>query len=284
MNTGRTINATGMWPAEVEANAYSMAMWAAEKVRVRKTISLADLINPAGNRVSQNSGSLISAMNDFSPDPNSNLLVLGGGAGSWPLAAYHQFLVHKSTMADCVKAQSLVDWIYWTQTDPAALDLARKYDGLYSQHMCGLSRAVFRNHLAVPAQSSAMRKRLINFISSITCNGEHVSSIYGCIYQDTVCSDRGVCTAQQTCLCQPGFAGRYCEALIAESSSRAPLGAILGGAVPAAILSMAIVACMICLFLLRKRKKRDEDWMMDVSELEVGELLGAGGYVSVHQN
>jgi hypothetical protein len=43
------------------------------------------------------------------------------------MANMHSFVVHQSTMADCTKAKALVDWIYWTQTDPAALALAQQY-------------------------------------------------------------------------------------------------------------------------------------------------------------
>jgi hypothetical protein len=40
------------------------------------------------------------------------------------MASYHQFIVHHTSMPDCVKARGLVDWIFWTQTDPTALRLA----------------------------------------------------------------------------------------------------------------------------------------------------------------
>jgi hypothetical protein len=40
------------------------------------------------------------------------------------MATYHQFIVHYTTMPDCVKARGLVDWIFWTQTDPTAMSLA----------------------------------------------------------------------------------------------------------------------------------------------------------------
>jgi hypothetical protein len=51
----------------------------------------------------------------------------GEGAQSWPMANLHTFIVHQSTMSDCTKAAALVDWIYWTQTSAAALDLAARY-------------------------------------------------------------------------------------------------------------------------------------------------------------
>ena len=43
------------------------------------------------------------------------------------MTTYHQFIVHYTTMPDCVKARGLVDWIFWTQTDPTALTLAVQY-------------------------------------------------------------------------------------------------------------------------------------------------------------
>jgi hypothetical protein len=53
---------------------------------------------------------------------------VGPGANSWPIATYHQFMVRRTTMVDCAKAQALLDWLVWTQTSPEALDLAIKYD------------------------------------------------------------------------------------------------------------------------------------------------------------
>ncbi len=55
------------------------------------------------------------------------------------MANMHSFVVHQSTMADCTKAKALVDWIYWTQTDPAALALAQQYvPPSHSAHACTL--------------------------------------------------------------------------------------------------------------------------------------------------
>lgn len=55
---------------------YSMGMWLYEDVRYDRQVIMADLINPAGVRVSANSTSLLSAINDFS-DSNDTKLVLG---------------------------------------------------------------------------------------------------------------------------------------------------------------------------------------------------------------
>ncbi len=38
-------------------------------------------------------------------------------------------------MPDCEKARGLIDWIYWSQTNPDALDLATKYQtSLFDTH------------------------------------------------------------------------------------------------------------------------------------------------------
>ncbi len=36
------------------------------------------------------------------------------------MVGFSQILIYKTKMIDCVKAKVLVDWIYWTQTNPLA--------------------------------------------------------------------------------------------------------------------------------------------------------------------
>jgi hypothetical protein len=129
----------------------AMGVWMHEKLRINRKLGVADFVNPAGNRVAPGAESLQSAINDFSADASVVDLIngssglnawgisgdvvapkltdqpinkSGAGAKSWPMATYHQFIVHHTTMPDCVKARGLVDWIFWTQTDPTALNLA----------------------------------------------------------------------------------------------------------------------------------------------------------------
>lgn len=128
---GRVINASN--PVDILANTnYTLAVWLYEQVRQNRQLGLGDLINPAGNQVSPTANSIYSAINDFNKTIAANIshissLINGLGADSWPMVAFHQFMVHQTTMADCLKAQSLADWIFWTQTDETAFILANEY-------------------------------------------------------------------------------------------------------------------------------------------------------------
>jgi hypothetical protein len=124
---GRNIN-TSDPTTLINQNTYSLGIWLNEQIRQQRRLGMADLINPAGNRVSPTYESLVSAIDDFSANASITNFVLGSGSGSWPMATYHQFIVHQSTMVDCTKAQGLIDWIYWSQTSTTAVELAQKYD------------------------------------------------------------------------------------------------------------------------------------------------------------
>ena len=145
--TGRlTIDVSDPMPT-LSNTTNAMGVWMHEKLRINRKLGVADFVNPAGNRVAPSAASLQSAINDFSAytnvvdlingssrgisgvwlRPNSQIsrpTKSGAGAKSWPMATYHQFIVHYTTMPDCVKARGLVDWIFWTQTDPTAMSLA----------------------------------------------------------------------------------------------------------------------------------------------------------------
>ena len=73
---GRNINTSD--PSSSILNAtYSMGIWLNEQMRLLRTTVFADLINPAGNRVSANYASLVSAIDDFSSEPNVTNFILG---------------------------------------------------------------------------------------------------------------------------------------------------------------------------------------------------------------
>lgn len=201
------------------------------------------------------------------------------------MASMHTFLIHLSTMADCTKASTLIDWIYWTQTDSNALQLARKCVCAYTLTWVTsltLLFSLFSNFQGVAGQSAPLRRRLLDIVSNMTCGGVHVSSVYGCIYQGTICSNQGACT-NGACLCESGYEGQYCES--ATSTSSLPLAPILGSIIPAAVIALLVMACLIvALFLwMRAKQNREDEWEVDISEIEMGEQLGAGGYGEVHR-
>jgi phosphate transport system substrate-binding protein len=93
------------------------------------SISFADMVNKAGNKVKANAASLASAMADFATaftDKLTNTIVDAPGAGSWPIAGYTYLILHTTNMTDCVKAQKLLEYIRWTLTDPIAAEGATK--------------------------------------------------------------------------------------------------------------------------------------------------------------
>ncbi|ELR13232.1 serine/threonine protein kinase, putative [Acanthamoeba castellanii str. Neff] len=75
-----------------------------------------------------------------------------------------------------------------------------------------------------------------------------------------------------SCFCQTGFEGDHCEVAIASNTSDVPLGAILGAIIPAVVIALVVMCCII-----------EDDWEVDMNELEMGEQLGAGGFGEVHK-
>jgi hypothetical protein len=123
---------------------------------------------------------------------------------------------------------------------------------------------------------------MLEFVANMTCQGQHVSSVYNCIYQRTICSDHGVCSAG-ACLCSSGYEGEYCET--ATSTSDTSLAPILGSIIPAAVIALLVMGCVVLglLVCIRMRRIKEDEWEVEISELEMGEQLGAGGYGEVHK-
>ncbi len=81
-NLGRNINSTAV--ADVlAANPYAMGMWLTEQLRLKRSLGLADLVNPAGNRVSATFETLNSAVLDFGADPTITNFINGTSAQSF---------------------------------------------------------------------------------------------------------------------------------------------------------------------------------------------------------
>jgi hypothetical protein len=129
----------------------------------------------------------------------------------------------------------------------------------------------------------------LDFVAGMTCKGEHVSSVYGCIFQGTLCSDHGLCNkdlqGSGSCFCEAGFEGEHCEMAMASNTSDVPLAAILGSIIPAAVIALLVLCCIIAglVVWMRRSRGKEDDWEVDMNELEMGEQLGAGGYGEVHK-
>lgn len=90
-------------------------------------MSRAQMVNKAGQTVKAEAKSVQSAINDYAgtfTDKLTNVIVDGGGADSWPIAGYTYLVIHMSKMQDPVKAQKLLEYITWTQTDASAAQKA----------------------------------------------------------------------------------------------------------------------------------------------------------------
>jgi len=88
------------------------------------SMSIAQMVNQAGKTVSANGDSVNAAMTDFAsaldPVKLTATIVDGKGDALWPITGYTYIILHTSSMLDCVKAQKLLGFLNWAQTDPAA--------------------------------------------------------------------------------------------------------------------------------------------------------------------
>jgi phosphate transport system substrate-binding protein len=78
-------------------------------------MSLARMVNAAGNPVEAAIETTQNAMTDFSgamPDTLARSIVNAPGANSWPIAGYTYLLVYMD-QTDCLKAQKLVEFVRW---------------------------------------------------------------------------------------------------------------------------------------------------------------------------
>jgi hypothetical protein len=122
------------------------------------------------------------------------------GESSWPISTFGSFIYRQSTMQDCSKAQALASFLVWALNTTAAQQIAG------------------RQGFVLTSSSRTLMKRFWNLQKNFTCEGVAVSSYYNCIIDGTVCSDAGLCIANE-CVCNAGKIGQYCEADISSSSS-----------------------------------------------------------------
>ncbi len=126
---------------------------------IANKITFADMINKGGNKVTANADSLASDMNDYAnsfTDKLTNTIVDGHGANSWPIAGYTYIILHTTSMTDCVKAQSLVEFLKWALTDAGAA-----------------KRAADLGYSVLP---ETVRTQVLAKLGTVTCNGAPVIS------------------------------------------------------------------------------------------------------------
>lgn len=244
------------YPVQMRDNDYTFTTWVSFLALTTANVRVAKTINKAGNTIEVNTTTLRAAI-EYLEHPLDMYTLHAPGALSWPMINYNAFMVRTTAMTDCNKAAALVDWIYWTQTAESASDIADS------------------NRIIVASGSSVLLSYMLDTVSSVQCQGAFVSSLAGCVTGGAVCSNMGVCN-DNACTCKAGREGTYCESVISESSVLVP---VLASVLPAAaglLLLILIVGAIV--FVFARRRGEADDWEIDYEELQLGDLLGEGGY------
>jgi phosphate transport system substrate-binding protein len=121
---------------------------------ISNSMSYVQMVNKAGKTVSANGDSVKSAMADFATtftDKLTNNIQDGAGDGTWPIAGYTYIILHTTSMSDCVKAQKIIDFLKWAQTDTAAQAAAAK--------------------LGYSVLPDTVRTNVLATLAKVTCNG-----------------------------------------------------------------------------------------------------------------
>jgi len=123
---------------------------------VANKIAYTNMINKAGETVTANADSIASAMADFPDfsDKLTNTIVDGPGAHSWPITGYTYIILHTTGMQDCLKAQKLLEFLYWALTDAGAA-----------------KRAADLGYAVLPG---AVQTQVLAKLGQVTCNGNPV--------------------------------------------------------------------------------------------------------------
>ncbi len=206
-------------------------------------------------------------MNDFSSAFDKYFatdLIQGPGPESWPICTYIYIIFSESKVDDCIKYFILVDWLTWITQTAHEMNFEEK------------------NYITLP--QDAIKRKLLTELVGITCGGEHVSSLYGCVSNGTICSQHGSCSNGK-CQCDAEWKGATCDSPVADSSSSNLLAILLGVLLPsgAIILCLILVGIVIVVIVQRRKRQQHEDWMIDYSQIEFGEQLGTGGFGEVRK-
>ena len=115
------------------------------------------MVNKAGKTITANGASVEAAMTEFANSFTPQLtatIVDGTSDGAWPITGYTYIILHTSTMIDCVKAQKILEFLKWAQTDAGAQTAATK--------------------LGYSVLPDVVRTNVLAKLAQVTCNGQPV--------------------------------------------------------------------------------------------------------------
>ncbi|MGA2491021.1 MAG: phosphate ABC transporter substrate-binding protein PstS [Anaerolineales bacterium] len=122
---------------------------------ISNNMSYAQMVNQAGKTVDANGASVNAAMtefaNSFTPQLTA-IIVDGKSEGAWPITGYTYIILHTTSMKDCTKAQKIIDFLKWAQTDPTAQKAATS--------------------LGYSVLPDAVRTNVLAKLAQVTCNGQ----------------------------------------------------------------------------------------------------------------
>jgi phosphate transport system substrate-binding protein len=119
------------------------------------SMSFAQLVNQAGKTVTANGDAVKAAMTEFAnafTDKLTAIIVDGKSDGAWPISGYTYIILHTTSMQDCTKAQKIIDFLKWAQTDPIAQKAATT--------------------LGYSVLPDAVRTNVLAKLAQVTCNGQ----------------------------------------------------------------------------------------------------------------
>jgi len=227
------------------------------------------MINLAGNRISllQNSSAVQLSIN-FVADQGAASVADSTSAEAWPIIFVVYFYIRSTTMVDCGTAEKLLEFIVWTQTSSASIDLI-----------------TFLSLFVTPI---SWRRQLLLLLGDVTCNGNLVLLDLPCLLDGEICSNHGTCLDGK-CICELGYSGTVCQTndLAVQSSSDTSTIIGLSVGLPVGFLFLLLLLGVLLLagfmYYRKKMKRTDRLWMVNWNELEIGEQIGTGSYGAVHK-
>ncbi|AGO84667.2 Serine/threonine protein kinase [Pandoravirus salinus] len=283
--TGRAIyGGRSAMPLYIANTTDSIGCFVYSSMSSYRAIRFLDLINADGGVVSPTGVALTAAATAVTTLPaGTSLLVNAPGAASWPMAQWDFVMVHGDTLPNCRKTTALLDWVYWTQSSPDAARLALAEGSM------------------VASSVEWMAPRVLASIARVRCptTGLSAFSMSACVAFDAsgdgavMCSGHGECRSA-ACVCADGWTGSLCDLPVAAAASdsgssssvlAAAIGASLGGAGLLTLLVLGL-GCLIAVpyyAAVRRRLAAQDEWETTIDDIDMGPLLGRGGFGEVHR-